>query len=152
MKNIHLIMTGGTIDSTWDGGQDAVIVSKQSNLPAFFKKFPVNDIILTEVCMKDSRALTPEDLSNLLKTVESSESKKIVVTHGLYTLPDTVKYLKKKMKRKDQVIVLTGSTTPLKGFGMSDAGFNLGFAISKVQDLKPGIYTCLNGKVFGEKK
>lgn len=148
MKKMHLIMTGGTIDSSWDGRQDAVIVSAESNLPTFFKKFPIDyEIIFTEVCMKDSRALTTEDLSKLLKTIENSESTKIVITHGLYTMPDTVKYLQKKLKRTDQTIILTGATTPLLGFDMSDAGFNLGFSISKVQELSPGIYICLKGKV-----
>ena len=37
---------------------------------------------------------------------------------------------------------------PLLGFYPTDAPFNLGFAISKVQELQPGIYLCMNGETF----
>jgi len=28
----------------------------------------------------------------------------------------------------------------------------LGFALAKLQELEPGIYVCMNGKVFGAKE
>ena len=37
---------------------------------------------------------------------------------------------------------------PINGFAPTDAGFNLGYAVAKSQDLKNGIYVCMNGKVF----
>ena len=37
---------------------------------------------------------------------------------------------------------------PMVGFSPSDAPFNLGYAIAKVQELKAGIYVCMNGKAF----
>ena len=41
---------------------------------------------------------------------------------------------------------------PLSGFSNSDAGFNLGYAVSKVSEVKPGIYVCMNGHVFEPKE
>lgn len=38
--------------------------------------------------------------------------------------------------------------TPLKGFEPSDASFNLGYAVSKVQELAAGVYICINGETF----
>lgn len=37
---------------------------------------------------------------------------------------------------------------PLKEFVMSDAGFNLGYAIAQVQNLDAGVYICMNGETF----
>ncbi|MBI5733640.1 MAG: hypothetical protein HY973_01710 [Candidatus Kerfeldbacteria bacterium] len=37
---------------------------------------------------------------------------------------------------------------PLVGFSPSDAPFNLGYAVAKVLELPPGVYVCMNGKVF----
>lgn len=37
---------------------------------------------------------------------------------------------------------------PLLGFSPSDGPFAIGYAIAKVQDLKRGIYVCMNGMVF----
>ena len=37
---------------------------------------------------------------------------------------------------------------PLEGFVPTDAGFNLGYAVAKSQDLKEGIYVCMNGRIF----
>lgn len=146
---IHFIMTGGTIDSVWDGRQDAIVVAEHTVIPDYIEGLKLqNEIRFTEVCMKDSRVLTGNDLENILKAVEESPANKVLITHGTYTMSDTARFLHKKLKRRDQTIVLTGAMTPLKGFGHSDAAFNLGFAISKMQDLPAGVYLCMNGKVF----
>ena len=50
--------------------------------------------------------------------------------------------------QKDQSIVLTGATTPIKGFEITDAPLNLGYAISQVQYLKPNVYISMKGKAF----
>jgi len=98
--------------------------------------------------MKDSRDLTKQDLKKILTAVEKSPSKKIIITHGTYTMPDTARYLKTKLKRKNQTIIFTGSLIPLVGFSPSDASFNLGYSIAKIQNLDPGIYISMNGRIF----
>ena len=146
---IHFIMTGGTIDSVWAPNIDTIKTAQESLVPGYFKdKKLYNELKFTQVCMKDSRALISEDIKNILKAVEESEEKKIIITHGTYTMPDTAKYIEANLKDKEKTIVLTGSMTPLRSFDSSDAPFNLGYAIAKVQDLPPGIYLCMNGKVF----
>lgn len=150
---IHIIITGGTIDSVWSGAQDTVIVSEHSILPEYLQelgrnlKFP-EELKFTEVCMKDSRALNEEDRNNVLKAIEESDSTKIIITHGTYTMPDTARFLKEHLKRKDQTITLTGSMVPIKGFDFSDGPFNLGYAVAHVQRLEPGVYVCMNTQVF----
>lgn len=80
-----------------------------------------------QVCMKDSRSLTQEDQKNILNVIENATQKKIIITHGTYTMPDTARFLKANLKRNDQTIILTSSMLPIKGFCPSDGPFNLGF-------------------------
>jgi L-asparaginase len=144
----HIIITGGTIDSSYDGTKDTVLPNKHSAIPAFLKslKLPIA-FEYSEVCMKDSRQITPSDLKKILKTVESSACKQIIITHGTYTMTDTARYLEAHLLRKNQIVILTGSMMPLS-FAGSDAPFNLGFAIGKLSSLKPGIYVSMNGKIL----
>lgn len=60
----------------------------------------------------------------------------------------TARYLQEKLKRKDQTIILTGSLIPLLGLTPSDGPFNIGYSIAKVQEFPPGVYICMNGKIF----
>jgi len=146
---IQCILTGGTIDSIWNPMKDTATPSEHSSLPDYFKQLKLyTEVMFTEVCMKDSRTLTPEDMISVCNTIEESPCSKIIVTHGTYTMPDTARFIKNRVKRTDQTIILTGSMTPLKGFEFTDAPFNLGFAVGQVLSLPAGVYLCMNGKTF----
>jgi len=146
---IHFIITGGTIDSSYDGTKDTVFPQEQSNIPGYIKSLKLYEKTdFTQICMKDSRDLTEEDMKKITETIENSNSKTIIITIGTYCMPDVAKFIKANLKRDDQTIVFTGSMIPLVGFTPSDAPFNLGYSIAKVQELKPGITVCMNGKVF----
>lgn len=146
---VHFIITGGTIDSYYDGSKDTAVTNKESIIPSFIEslKLYVNTEF-TVVCLKDSRELQSEDLHNILKAIEESHFNKIIITHGTYTMPDTARFLKAHLKRNDQTIVLTASSIPIKGFAPSDGPFNLGYSMAKVEDLETGVYVCINGRVF----
>lgn len=147
---IHFILTGGTIDSFYDGTKDTVVTTSHSAIPNFIKLLKLTEPIhFTEVCMKDSRGLTETDRKAILKAVETSEATKVIITHGTYTMPDTARFLKSNLKRKDQAIILTGSMIPLTGFSPSDAPFNIGFALAELHNQKPGVYVAMNGRLFG---
>ncbi|MBS3136852.1 asparaginase [Candidatus Woesearchaeota archaeon] len=98
--------------------------------------------------MKDSRQLVQSDRKKILIATEQSPCKKIIITHGTYTIPDTAKFLQTNLQRKDQTIILTGSMIPLTGFSPSDAPFNLGFSFAKLPELSAGVYICMNGRIF----
>ncbi len=149
LEPIEVIITGGTIDSQWDGAKDTVVVRQESSLPEFFKSLNLyNKISFTTVCMRDSREISNEDRNKIIEIIEENPVQKVIITHGTYTMPDTAKYLQTNLDFKGKTIVLLGSFTPLKGFDMSDAGFNLGYSFSQVLLLEPGIYVCMNGKTF----
>jgi|SRR3989344_4217273 len=151
MKNdlIHIIITGGTLDYHWDNQQDIMVMNNESDVPVYLAKFGILDKLeFTQICMKDSRQLTVDDRGKILAVVEKSEASKVIITHGNWLASETVRFLKKKLKRKDQTIVITGGSVPLIGLSMSDGPFNLGYALAKVQDLSPNIYISIKGKAF----
>lgn len=154
-SKIHVIITGGTIDAVWSGIHDTAIIGEgmatTSCLPDYISRLILyTDVVFTTVCMKDSRQLSSEDMENVVTIAQESSHTKIVITHGTYVMPDTAKVLKSKLTRSDQTIVFTGSMVPLRGFSgeYSDAAFNLGYAIAKVEDLPPGVYVAVNGRTF----
>jgi L-asparaginase len=146
---IHFILTGGTIDSYYDGTKDTAVPLERSSIPRYLKSIlPYVETEFTEVCMKDSRELTEENRKEILEAVKASPHTHIVITHGTYTMPDTARFLKANLQRDDQTIIFTGSMIPLTGFAPSDASFNLGFAVASFSSLKPGIYVAMNAKIF----
>src|SRR3989338_990181 len=86
-ETIHFVITGGTMDSFYNGKKDTVEVSSASNIPAYIKSLNLyENIEFIQVTMKDSRALTKDDIQNVLNTIKKSKHKKIIVTHGTYTM------------------------------------------------------------------
>ena len=126
-NTIHFIITGGTIDSYYEGTKDTAVPNEKSIIPRFVNSLKLyNNTEFTEICMKDSREIVKKDLKNILKVVETSPYKNIIITHGTYTIPDTGRFLEANLKRKDQVIIITGSMIPLAGFSPSDGPFCIG--------------------------
>ena len=148
-STIHFIITGGTIDSYYDGVKDTVTPLPHSCLPSYIRSLKLyENVVFTEICMKDSRALTKKEMFGVARAVQKSPHKKIIISHGTYTMPDTAKLVKANLKKNDQTIIFTGSMIPLMGFAPSDAPFNLGYAIARVQELNSGIYVAMNGRLF----
>ena len=146
---IHFMITGGTIDSYYEGTKDTAVPNTQSIIPRYIKSLKLyNQIEFTDICMKDSRQINTDDLAKLLHEIETSKYTHIIITHGTYTMPDTARFLAANLKRKDQTIVLTGAMLPMTEFTMSDGPFNLGFALAKAQEISAGIYVCMNGNTF----
>jgi L-asparaginase len=149
MDTIHFLLTGGTIDSYFDTKADANKPFTDSVIPRYLNRIDIpQDTFYTKICMKDSRELGQKDFENLLNEINLSPYKKLIVTHGTFTMPDTARLIKENTNRQDQVVIFTGSMIPLEDFVFSDAGFNLGFSIAKLDQLEPGIYVCMNGRIF----
>jgi L-asparaginase len=148
-NKLHFISTGGTIDSYYDGTKDTAVTNEHSVVPKFINTLKLyEECEFTEACMKDSRELNEADRKKILEAVINSKSKRIIITHGTYTLPDTARYLQANLKGHGKVIIFVCSMIPLEGFTPTDAGFNLGYAVAKSQELSEGIYVCMNGKIF----
>jgi L-asparaginase len=148
-NKLHFILTGGTIDSYYDAIKGTAIPNEHSAIPKFIKTLKLyEECEFTEVFMKDSRDLNEPDRKKILDVVQNSNCKRIIVTHGSYTLSETAKYLSSNINDMSKVIIFTCSMIPLEGFSPTDAGFNLGYAVAMSQELTNGIYACMNGRIF----
>ena len=162
-RKIHYIAMGGTFDARFDFNEDTIVPRQDTIVPVYLKKVGLENLIVTytQVCLKDSRQITAEDRDLCLKVISESPAELFVITHGLFTMPVTGKYLKDHRPMEDydvqssacpadviqpKTVVLTGAKVPLEDFVMSDAPFQLGFAFAQVQNLPRGWYTCFDGK------
>lgn len=93
---------------------------------------------------KDSLEVTDEDRHLLLTRVKNEPCQKILITHGTDTMAETGKVLS---AIPDKTIVLTGAMQPAS-FKITDASFNIGFALAAVQLLSSGVYIAMNGQLF----
>ncbi|MGB5444409.1 MAG: asparaginase domain-containing protein [Psychromonas sp.] len=151
-KKIQLIITGGTIDSYYDIDKCTTMPHKTSVLPAFLDKYArvgSSKIETSEICMKDSRDITKEDIYAVYKAIIENGNSRHIVTHGTFTLFASARYLQTLLAdNHGQVIIFTGSMIPLEGFSPNDAGFNLGSAIMAAQCLDAGVYIAFNGQIY----
>lgn len=142
---IHIMTTGGTIEGL-DYLDNEGITKSNVSIKDFLERANINfKYIIENVFRKDSRSITKDDRELLVRKINQSNATKILVTHGTYTMEDTAKYLGKLNLNK--TIVLVGSFI-LGSSNDTDAPFNLGYAISSLQLLKPNVYVAMNGKTF----
>ncbi len=143
---IHIFTTGGTIE-----GLDYVDDKNSKSQPittidSFLKSSNISiDYTIENVFQKDSRHINDADRKLLLDKIEASNSQKILITHGTFTMEHTARFLGQMQLGK--TIVLVGSFI-LGTLANTDAPFNLGYAISSLQFLKPDVYIAINGQVF----
>ncbi len=142
---IAILTTGGTIE-----GLDYIDGKDKTNSNISIKDFLTAanadfEYTIESVFKKDSRAINESDREQLVSKIVESEALKILITHGTFTMEDTAKYIGKKDLNK--TIVLVGSFI-LGSSADTDASFNLGYAISSLQFLKPDVYIAMNGQIF----
>jgi L-asparaginase len=148
-QTVHVMTTGGTIDSYYDGSKDSVVPHENSVVPEYIRSLKLDENPrFTKICSKDSRDLTPKDLLKLIKEIQRSPCKKFLVTHGTFTMSESARFIKKKLKRKGVTVVFTGSFIPMSRMTFSDGPFNLGYSYAMLQILKPGVYVCMNARTF----
>ena len=142
---IRIFITGGTFDKEYNE-LNGELFFKDSHLPEMLKLGRCKiDVAIRTLMMIDSLGMTDDDRELITRQCETSEEKKIVITHGTDTMTDTAKFLAERIKNK--TIVLTGAMIPYK-FGSSDGLFNLGSALAFVQTLPCGVYVAMNGRCF----
>ena len=142
---IKILTTGGTIEGL-DYVDDKGIKKTNISIGDFFDRANVDfEYDIESIFKKDSRAIDEDDLKLLVSKVREANSKKILITHGTFTMEATAKYLGKLKLGK--TIILVGSFI-LGSSENTEAPFNLGYAISSMQFLKPDVYIAMNGQVF----
>lgn len=143
--NIKIIVTGGTFDKEYN----------EASGKLYFKHTHLKEMLgLGRSCVRvkvktlmmiDSLFMTGADRRKILRECQVSKERKIVITHGTDTMPETARLLGRNLKGK--TVILTGAMVPYK-FGSSDGMFNLGSALSFAQTLPPDVYIAMNGRFF----
>ena len=94
---------------------------------------------------KDSLELTEADREAIVAAVRDTPGDRFLITHGTDTMLLTAEVLARRVEGK--TMVLTGAMQPARLRG-SDAFFNIGFAFAAAQQLPPGAYVAMNGRLF----
>ncbi len=141
---IHILTTGGTIDKIYFDAKSKYQVG-EPQIVEILRNVRADVVVSSEtVFRKDSLDLTDEDRDIICARVLASEVDKIIITHGTDTMVETARALG---HLEDKTVVLVGSLTPAQ-FRVTDAEFNIGFALAAVQTLARGVYIAMNGRVF----
>jgi L-asparaginase len=149
MKDLSIIITGGTIDKEYCFIIQDNKPRVKSCVAEYIKNFIRPDVKVYEetITMLDSRDFTDQTREDIYNTILKAKSNNIIITHGTDTMTQTGNFLKSK-KITGKKIILVGSFYPLEGFVPTDAPFNLGFAIGSLANIKDGIYIAMNMKLF----
>lgn len=150
-KHVHIIKMGGTIEFI-DLAYDAInknLMKLDTSIDSYLHNLikPHFNFSSETVAKKDSRDITQKDRDELLRAITTTSHDNIIVTHGTFTMSETAEFLDKQ-NYGSKKIILTGSMVPITGFTVSDAGFNLGFAIANFDTIEPGVHICMNGGTF----
>ena len=141
---IKILTCGGTIDKIYfdakgeyhTGEPQVTNIIAESNV---FFEYRVESVF-----RKDSLDMDEVDRERVRAAVLNSIETKVLITHGTDTLIQTAQAM---LDISSKTIVLTGSIEPAK-FKISDAPFNIGFAMAAVQILPAGVYIAMNGQIF----
>ncbi|MCL2846546.1 MAG: asparaginase domain-containing protein [Firmicutes bacterium] len=150
-SSVFHIATGGTIDGELSIIKDSIVPLERSFIVEYLKKYikPSFDVVSGEAIMKDSREINKEDVANIVKQIMESSHENILVTHGLYTITGTARHIKNYLgENTTKKIIITGSFHPLVGGPLSDAAFNLGFAIASFGNIEPGVHIAMHGTIY----
>lgn len=147
MNDLRIITTGGTFDKRYDAIKGE-LTFRESQLPRILQQ----SRLTLSVCLEgplavDSLYMSQEERENIVKYIENSEEKRIVVIHGTDTMVNTASLTASSGRIEGKTIVFTGAMIPYS-LENSDAEFNLGFAVASAQLLPSGVYIAMGGRVY----
>jgi len=141
---IKILTTGGTIDKIYFDRKSAYEVGDPQANGVLERANVVLDYEVESILRKDSLDFTDEDRCLIRQKAASTQSERLVITHGTDTMIETAKVLE---GIPGKTIVMTGSMYPAQ-FRDSDAVFNIGCAVTGAQILGPGVYIAMNGRIY----
>ena len=151
MKDVRIIVTGGTIDKVHDTRTEGLGFAPDgaTHIPELLRigrcHFPHVELLM----LKDSLYFEDADRDAIAQAAQCAPEPAIVITHGTGTMGETARYLESRVTGK--TVILTGAMRPFSLFS-SDGEFNLGGAVVAAQLLAPGIWGVMNGRVFAADK
>lgn len=141
---IKIFTTGGTIDKIYFDAKSEFQVGEPQIAEVLTEANVTFAFEVESVLRKDSLDMTDEDRQFIRARVAQDACERILVTHGTDTMIQTALALR---DIQGKTIVLTGAMQPAR-LRVSDAFFNIGFAIAAAQLMPPGVYIAMNGEIF----
>jgi len=147
MKDLRIVVTGGTIDKVHDPRSEGLdfAADGETHIPEMLRVGYCDFPVIEPVLLKDSLHFDDADRERITKAVRDAPEPAVVVTHGTGTMGETARFLDGKVG--DKTVVLTGAMRPFSLY-KSDGNFNLGGAIIAAQLLAPGVWGVMNGRIF----
>lgn len=141
---LKIITTGGTIDKIYFDAKSEFHIG-DTEIPEFFRIAGVDHAVeIVPLLRKDSLEMTDADRTLVRAHIEADPADRILITHGTDTMVQTGQAL---AGIPGKTIVLTGAMQPSR-LRVSDACFNVAFALGAVQFLPAGVYIAMHGRVF----
>ncbi len=141
---LKIYTTGGTIDKIYFDEKSEFQVGDPQIGELLHEANVTFDYQIESILRKDSLEVTDVDRSQILEQVLSDPCERMLITHGTDTMIETARQL---TSVKNKTIVLTGAMQPAR-LRVSDAIFNIGYAIAAAQLLPHGVYVAMNGCIF----
>ena len=150
LPRIAIILAGRTIDSIYDPDVETRLVDEKNSIIEYFESLQLYiNFSFHLICQDKYKNQFEPDKKKIFELIKSSNFNKFLIFHGQETISETARYLQKNSDGlNEKTVILTTSIKPLEDVVISDAPFNLGFAVSSCLNLDPGIYVTLNGSTF----
>ena len=141
---VRIFTTGGTIDKVYFDAKSSYQVGEPQIAELLAEANVTTPYAVTPLLRKDSLEIDANDRALIVEQVSGAAESQVLITHGTDTMVETARAL---VGIEGKTVVLVGAMQPAR-LRVSDAFFNIGFALAAVQLLLPGIYVAMNGRVF----
>ena len=147
MKDVRIIVTGGTIDKIHDPMTETLAFAKDGStqIPEILSFGRCHFTRVQRIMLKDSLDFDDSDRDAVVTAIQSAPERAIVVTHGTGTMGQSARWATQRVT--DKTVIFTGAMRP-HSLSFSDGPFNLGGAIIAAQILPAGVYGVMNGRIF----
>ena len=151
MKQVRIIVTGGTIDKVHDPLTEALAFAKDgsTHIPDILSIGRCDFPVIQRIMLKDSLEFEDADRDAIVDAISAADEPALVVTHGTGTMGISARWVAERVSGK--TVVFTGAMRP-HSLSMSDGPFNLGGAIVAAQILPDCVYGVMNGRVIDAEK
>jgi len=141
---VRIFTTGGTIDKVYFDAKSSYQVGDPQIAELLAEANVTTPYAVTPLLRKDSLEIDANDRALIVEQVSGAAESQVLITHGTDTMVETARAL---LGIEGKTVLLVGAMQPAR-LRVSDAFFNIGFALAAVQLLPPGIYVAMNGRIF----
>jgi L-asparaginase len=151
MEKILIINTGGTFNKRYNPIKGELEVPSDSIAPEAILRYCYNTPYeLQNIIHKDSLEMNDDDRALLLKTIQNTTCKKIMIIHGTDTMDVSATYL--ALHVKDKIITFTGAMVPFS-IDTVEATANFMMVLGDLmRNEKEGVYIGMHGFVAPHSK